>query len=74
MTLGKDKCLSSMMVRSTSASLQLNTPNIPLSKLICNGFKKYAEYEVVSVNGMLLKTSKHFVTLGKGQFMVTVQV
>ena len=35
---------------------------------------RYAEYEVVPVNGIMVKKSKSFVTLGKGQFKVKVKL
>ena len=41
----------------------------PMSKFSCNGSKRYAEYEVVPVNGILLS----FVILAKGQFKIKVK-
>ena len=47
--------------KAPSTSSQLNTPTI--SQFNCNGSKRYTEYEVVAVNGIMPNT---FVTLGKG--------
>ena len=48
--------------------------HLPLSKFHCNGSMRYAEYEVVLINGITLKKSRFFVTLGKGQFKVMVKI
>ena len=46
----------------------------PMSKFSYNGSKRYAEYEVVSVNGILLQKSV-FCDLGeKAKCMVKVQI
>ena len=56
---------SKFKVISTSTSFQLNTPTI-IQVEFQLVHEIYFEYEVVPVNGIMLKNSKSFVTLGKG--------
>ena len=74
-SLGKAQFKVRVKVWRCKAQLHhFSYPLLPLSKLQWFHSMRNAEYEVIAVNGIKLKNSKYFVTLGKGQFKVTVKI